>query len=136
MVAKRKQLPGPSAGSPFSAGGGVPPVGSSSSAGGGGTARVHFKGPESQACAVGEVVSWGAHFVNWTALVAAFTVAHRNIPIDESCKKVLLSVQSSPRSFDHFAPPGTSAPTLAVLRTWYDGNKWKAFEISKPPDFR
>ena len=121
--AKRKQHPGPS-------------DGSSPSTDGGGTARARPSGLDSQACAVGEVVSWGSHYVNWTALVDAFTVAHQNISIDDSFKKVLLSVQSSPQSFDLFAPPGASVPTLAVLRTWYDGNKWKAFEIGRPLDFR
>jgi hypothetical protein len=81
------------------------------------------------------VVFWGGHFVNWSALAAAFTAEHR-MPIDGRHKCVLLSIQSSDKAFSSFAPHGASAPTLAVLRTWYDGDKWKAFEISKPPDFR
>jgi hypothetical protein len=117
--AKRKQHPGSSAGS-------------SSPPSGGGAARSRL---DSRLCAVGEVVFWGGHFVNWSALAAAFTAEHR-MPIDGRHKCVLLSNQSSDKAFSSFAPHGASAPTLAVLRTWYDGDKWKAFEISKPPDFR
>ena len=51
-------------------------------------------------------------------------------------KKVLLSAQSTDKAFDGFAPSNASAPARVALRTWYNGNKWKAFEISKPPDFR
>ena len=121
---KRKQHPGPSAGSALSAGGG-------------GAARVRPNvGMVSQVCAVGEVVHWGKHYVNWSALVAAFTAENRNITLDENFKKVLLSAQSTDKAFDGFAPSNASAPARVALRTWYNGNKWKAFEISKPPDFR
>ena len=58
-------------------------------------------------CAVGEVVSWGGHFVNWSALAAAFTAEHR-MPIDDRHKRVLLSVQSSDKAFSSFAPDGAS----------------------------
>jgi hypothetical protein len=133
--AKRKQHPGSSAGSSSSAGRGAPPAGSFSSAGGGGTALVRSS-MDSQMCAVGEVVHWGRHYVNWSALVAAFTGAHRNIPIDETFKRVLLSDQSSDGFFQKFAPHQASAPTLAVLRSWFDGDKWKAFETPRPSDFR
>ena len=111
--AKRKQHPGPSSGS-------------SSSASSRNAARSTL---DSKLCAVGEVVSWGGHFVNWSALAAAFTAEHR-MPIDDRHKRVLLSVQSSDKAFSSFAPDGASVPTLAALRTWYNGNRWTAFEIS------
>ena len=61
---------------------------------------------------------------------------HRSIPIDDGHKRVLLTIRSSDAAFGKFAPPRASVPTLAALRTWYNDNRWTAFEISKPPDFR